>query len=77
VPGKDADLFLFDPDGEPQIKAENNASISDYTIYEGRDIQGSITDTFVRGERIVESGQVTATSPSGQFVSRTVPDWNL
>lgn len=39
-PGTDADIILFDPNATYTISAADNASVADYSIYEGREVTG-------------------------------------
>jgi len=74
-PGTDADIVLFDPNEEYTIDASENASIADYSIYDGRTVTGKVTETYLRGERIAGESDVTAEPGFGEFVEREVPDW--
>ena len=74
-PGTDADLIIFDPDESYTITADDNASVADYSIYEGRTVTGRVKQTILRGEVIAEDGEVTAPPGYGEFVPRERPDW--
>ncbi|RQG96518.1 dihydroorotase [Natrarchaeobius chitinivorans] len=74
-PGTDADLVFFDPSKRHTITSEDNASKSDYSIYDGRTIQGSVTHTMVRGEFVVRDEHVVGSPGHGKYVAREVPDW--
>jgi dihydropyrimidinase len=75
-PGNDADVVLFDPETPYTITAEDNESVADYTLYEGREVTGRVTHTFVRGELVVEEGTVVGPPGHGRFVERELPDWS-
>lgn len=75
-PGTDADIVLFDPNLEYTITADDNASISDHSLYEGMDVSGGVTKTFVRGSLVADNGEIVAEDGHGSFVERPVPDWN-
>lgn len=75
VPGADADIVVFDPDTTYEIDAADNASISDFTLYQGREVTGVVETTLVRGKPVVEDGELVASSGHGEFVSREPPDW--
>jgi dihydropyrimidinase len=75
-PGTDADVVLFDPEATYTITDEMNVSNADYTMYEGRQVTGRVTDTFVRGERVVEAGDVVGDPGHGRFLERELPDWS-
>ncbi|EMA45249.1 D-hydantoinase, partial [Halococcus morrhuae DSM 1307] len=74
-PGTDADIVLFDPNESYTITAEDNASISDYSIYEGREVTGRVERTYLRGEPIADDGEIVADPGYGEFVARERPDW--
>mgnify|MGYP000032257870 FL=1 len=75
-PGTDADIVVFDPDESFTVTAEDNVGVADYTIYEGREVTGRPTKTFVRGELIAEDGEVVGEPGYGQFLERERPDWD-
>lgn len=76
-PGTDADIVLFDPNKTYTISAEENASISDHSLYEGMEVSGGVTKTFVRGSLVAEDGEIIAEEGHGSFVRRPVPNWDL
>lgn len=76
-PGTDADIVLFDPEQTDTITAENNASEADYSIYEGRDVSGSVSKTLVRGEVVAEDGSVVGDPGHGEYIDREIPDWEV
>jgi dihydropyrimidinase len=75
APGTDADLVVFDPDATQTIRAADNASNADVTVHEGREVEGRVEQTFVRGERVAVDGEVVAPPGHGEFVEREVPTW--
>jgi dihydropyrimidinase len=75
-PGTDADIVVFDPDATYEIDPANNASKSDFSIYEGREITGKVEKTFLRGSLVADDGEVVGEAGDGQFVAREVPNWN-
>lgn len=75
-PGTDADIVLFDPNASDTISAADNASVADYSIYEGRDVTGRVETTLVRGEVVADDGEVTKSS-HGNFIPRERPDWSV
>lgn len=74
-PGTDADIVIFDPDEEYTISAAENASVADYSIYEGREVAGRVKKTFLRGELIADDGEIVGEPGYGEFVDRDLPDW--
>lgn len=76
-PGTDADIVLFDPTAERTIRAVDNASSADYSLYDGRAVTGDVVMTLVRGEPVAREGEVVGTPGYGTFVEREVPDWTV
>lgn len=73
-PGTDADIVVFDPDNTQPIDAADNASIANFSVYEGREV-GSVEKTFVRGELIADEGDIVGEPGYGRFVERDIPTW--
>ncbi|WP_336361692.1 dihydroorotase [Haladaptatus sp. ZSTT2] len=76
-PGSDADIVLFDPNETYTIKAEDNASAADFSIYEGKEVTGRVKQTYVRGECVAKDGEVVGSPGHGEFVVRDIPDWSV
>lgn len=73
--GTDADVVIFDPNREQTITATDNASRSDFSIYEGRRVTGSVEKTFVRGTLVADDGSIVAEPGHGNFVARGPIEW--
>jgi dihydropyrimidinase len=73
-PGTDADIVVFDPDTTEPISPDDNESMSDYSVYEGREV-GQVEKTFLRGELLADDGAVVGESGYGEFLEREIPDW--
>ncbi|WP_017604937.1 dihydroorotase [Nocardiopsis alkaliphila] len=69
APGYDADIALLDPDLTWTVKPEDSESLQEYSPLEGLEINGAVTDVFLRGSRIVENGKVVG-EPRGVYVRR-------
>ena len=67
--GYDADLCLVDPAATWTIHAEDSESSQEYTPFEGFELTAKVTDTWVRGMRVLEGGKVVG-EPRGQFLRR-------
>ncbi|MFQ6028941.1 MAG: amidohydrolase family protein [Dehalococcoidia bacterium] len=71
APGSDADLVLIDPSiKRPLTMADFH--ITDYSIWEGFEVEGWPVMTILRGTVAVENGQLNTNRGSGQFVRRKV-----
>ncbi len=72
-PGSDADLTLIDLDLEKTVTPDLLQSYSDYTIYDGWKLRGWPIMTIVRGNIIMENGEVANEALGhGEFVPRPV-----
>lgn len=76
-PGTDADIVLFDPEKTDTITAADNASKADYSMYENREVTGTVTTTLVRGEIVAINDEVVGTPGHGRFIERDIPDWSV
>ncbi len=68
--GSDADLVIFDPERRHTISAATQHSRSDYNLYEGTEVTGAVETVFLRGQTLVEGGELVAKPGVGQFVRR-------
>jgi allantoinase len=67
--GYDADFCLVDSAATWTIHAEDSESSQEYTPFEGFELTARVTDTWVRGMRILEGGKVVG-EPRGEFLRR-------
>ena len=65
APGKDADLLLWDPAAPYTISARTQAMNTDYSMFEGWQVQGNAARVYSRGELLV------VTDPNGTHISAT------
>ncbi len=68
--GSDADIVVFDPEKRHTITAANQESKTDYNLYEGTEVVGDVETVLLRGNVIVDGGEVVAKPGVGQFVRR-------
>ncbi|APW37955.1 dihydropyrimidinase [Rhodoferax koreense] len=68
--GSDADVVLFDPAASQTIYARDLHGNCDYTLLEGRTLQGKVEKVFLRGQLIVDGAQWQGREGMGQFVPR-------
>ncbi|RFU64930.1 dihydropyrimidinase [Peribacillus glennii] len=68
--GSDADLVLFDPKGRKTISVETSHQGLDYDMFEGFEIDGIVSDVFLRGRQIVKSAKYIGTLGDGKFQKR-------
>ena len=70
--GFDADLVLYDPNGNHSVMASELLTHTDYNPYEGFPVTGSIRRVYLRGKLSVENGRVLEEC-GGQFLPRSLP----
>lgn len=76
APGYDADIVVFDPEQTQTVSAADNASLADYSIYEGRELTGAVETTLVRGEVVADDGEIAVEPGHGAYATRGIPDWD-
>ena len=67
--GFDADIALVDPSVSWTVRAADSESTQEYTPFEGFSMTAAVTDTFVRGHHVFESGKVVG-EPVGRYLRR-------
>jgi len=70
APGSDADIVVFDPTRRHTISASTHHSRADYNLYEGTEVTGAVDLVLLRGNVIVEGGELQSQPGSGQFIRR-------
>ncbi len=68
--GSDADIVVIDPNAKRKITLKDLHGWTDYTVYEGWELQGGPTLTVSRGRVVAEGGQFVGTKGHGRFVPR-------
>jgi dihydropyrimidinase len=68
--GSDADIVVFDPAKKVTISARTHHSKCDYNLFEGTEVTGSPEVVLLRGNVLVENGDLVASPGIGQFVKR-------
>jgi dihydropyrimidinase len=68
--GSDADIVIFDPERKHTIAAATHHSKADYNLYEGTEVTGTPEVVLLRGQVLVENGELVAKPGIGQFVRR-------
>jgi allantoinase len=67
--GFDADLALLDPDRRFTVRAADSPSAQGYTPFEGEELTGQVTATFLRGALAWEHGRAVG-PPRGRYLRR-------
>jgi dihydropyrimidinase len=68
--GRDADLVLFDPVARRTIRQADLHHTSDFTPFEGLDVQGAVRTVLVRGRAVIREGAAVGDRGLGRFVER-------
>ena len=73
APGYDADLVLFDPDGELDVRADMLLHRHPVTPYLGASLRGTVEATYVRGVRAYDRRTGPAETPPGELLVPSHP----
>ncbi len=71
APGYDADLVIFDPDTEFNISKSTLHETAGWTPYEGLQLHGRPQTTIVRGQKVVDKGELLVTAGYGRYQQRS------
>jgi allantoinase len=70
LPGADADLAIYDLEGEWQVDARKQQfSKNPWSPFDGRRVRARVVRTLVRGETVYVDGDIVAEPGSGRFLS--------
>ena len=75
APGSDADIVLYDPDGQTRISASTHHMNMDYSAWEGWEIAGRVDTVISRGTVIVRGGDYFGRKGHGRYVRRGLSDY--
>ena len=70
VPGGDADLVIFDPNGESTISAKTHHHACDRNIFEGFKLKGKPSHVIVNGRVQFKDGQLDVERGAGRYLPR-------
>ncbi len=73
--GSDADLLVYDPNRKRTISAATHHMNVDYSIFEGRVVQGASDVVMSRGTVVVRDGKWVGPAGHGKFVPRSRSDF--
>ncbi len=68
--GSDADIVLFDPEKRHVLSADTHHSNVDYSLFEGREVQGKVSKVFLRGQLIVDGDAWRGRAGMGRYYKR-------
>lgn len=66
--GADADIAIWDPNGEWTVKNENLHHDVDYSPYESMKLRGRLTATISRGRMVFRDGAYLGSAGAGEFL---------
>lgn len=69
-PGRDADLVLFDPGARRTIRQADLHHTSDFTPYEGMEVEGTVRQVLSRGRVVVRDGAWLGERGQGRYLAR-------
>lgn len=72
--GSDADLLVYDPNRKRTISAATHHMDVDYSIFEGRVVQGASDVVMSRGTVMVRDGVWVGPAGHGQYLRRAATD---
>jgi dihydropyrimidinase len=67
--GSDADIVIFDPDGETVLPGDGLGDGTADSVYAGRRVTGRIREVVLRGQLIIADGEHVDEHPVGQFLA--------
>jgi len=70
-PGSDADVTIIDPDFDRTLTMED-LHLEDYSIWEGWHVNGWPTTTILRGDVVIDDGELTDDGQKGKYVKRCI-----
>ncbi|WPD18519.1 dihydroorotase family protein [Thermaerobacter composti] len=68
LPGSDADFVLVDPSARRVIRDETILSKAKWSPFSGKEVQGAVVATYLRGKKVAENREVLAPPGSGRFL---------
>ncbi|HEX6931291.1 MAG TPA: amidohydrolase family protein [Streptosporangiaceae bacterium] len=68
LPGFDADIVVFDPDGETVLPADGFGDGTSGSVYAGQVLRGRIRAVLLRGRLIVADGELTGHDTGGEYL---------
>jgi dihydropyrimidinase len=69
LPGSDADVVVFDPDGETVLPADGLGDGTSDSVYAGQVLRGRIRAVLLRGRLILADGEFTGHDAAGEYLA--------
>ncbi len=68
LPGSDADLVIYDPESQVEVKVEDLHYLAGYNPFEGMTMQGKVRTVLSRGKVIVDKGEFFGEAGRGAWL---------
>ena len=68
--GADADVVVLDPSKTRRLSAGTQHQRTDFSVWEGMEVQGAVVHTLARGHHVWRDGDLRAEPGRGRFLSR-------
>lgn len=68
LPGSDADIVIYDADGETTLPADGFGDGTGDSVYAGMTVRGQVRDVLLRGRMIVSDGALVGAAPQGRYL---------
>jgi dihydropyrimidinase len=68
--GSDADIVIFDPDGQTLVSVDTHHMAVDYSAYEGYELVGRIDTVLSKGKTIIKDDQYHGRPGDGSYLRR-------
>jgi dihydropyrimidinase len=72
--GSDADILIWDPKAKYTITAATQNMHTDYSIFEGFQVDGNARQVYSRGELVVDRGRFLGEVGRGRYLHRGLPE---
>lgn len=77
APGADADVVIFDPKAKHKISHATAHMNTDYSAYEGINIDGGVETVISKGKVIIDGGKYHGTKGDGAYLKRGLSQYLL
>jgi dihydropyrimidinase len=75
APGSDADIVVFDPHRRWTVRAAEQHTNADYSLFEGMEMLGKVRTVIAGGDIVVDSGEFRPRAGKGNFLKTRAGQW--
>ena len=65
-------MLIFDPRRRWTVVVDELAMDTDYSCWEGWELQGAVDTVLLRGATVVSGGSIVEQAPRGEFLERAI-----